>query len=172
MLTGTKRSGRVLAASLLLLTTAAAAAAQTDHDAEAAFRLQHRRRLSARHLHAVCRLLAEARQGIRSDEGGGDRQDRRGPAAADGHHHLKYLVKQEAEFAALSLLEERSRSLADSRRSSRKAGKSIQRVCPLRLTLVICAPRARLCAFLPQLFVSRPARRSPLPRASSRFRVS
>ena len=88
MLTGTRRGGRVLAASLFLLATAARGGGADRHDAEAALRLQHRRRLPARHLHAVRRLLAEARQGIRPDEGGGDRQDRRGPAAADGHHHL------------------------------------------------------------------------------------
>ena len=83
---------RVLAASLVLLAVQPATADRGDgadgHDAEAALRLQHRRRLPARHLHAVRRLLAEARQGIRADEGGGDRQDGRRPAAADGDHHL------------------------------------------------------------------------------------
>ena len=58
------------------------------HHAETAFRLRHRRRLSARHLRAVCRLLAEARQRIGSDEGRGDRPHGRRPAAADGRHHV------------------------------------------------------------------------------------
>ena len=88
MLTGSKRSGRVACGARCCCCSRGRGGRADHHHAEAALRLQHRRRLPARQLHAVRRLLAEARQGIRPDEARRDRQDRRRAAAADGDHHL------------------------------------------------------------------------------------
>ena len=69
------------------------------HHAEGGVRLQLRRRLSARHLPAARRLLAEARSRVGSHGPAGDRQDLRGPAAPDGDRHV---AREPQEPRALS----------------------------------------------------------------------
>ena len=86
------------------------------HDAEAAFRLQHRRRLPARHLRPVRRVLAEDRQGIQPDAGHRDRQDGGGPAASRRDHHRAGELRQ-----ARSLQADRA-AAAPRARAQRRAG--------------------------------------------------
>ena len=88
MLTGSKRSGRVVAASLLLLATAAAAAAQTITTPKQQFGFN----IGDDYLLANYTQFVDYWQKLDSESDRmkvrRDRQDRRGPRPADGDHHV------------------------------------------------------------------------------------
>ena len=99
------------------------------HHAEAALRLQHRRRLPARHLRPVHRVLAEARQGIQPDAGHRDRQDGGRPAASRRDRHRAGELRQagslQADLAAAApgaRADRRRRRARSRRKASRSSG--------------------------------------------------
>ncbi len=101
-----------LAAAVSLLAQPARVTVAAPHGAGGLLRPSDRRRLRAAELHQVHRIRAAPRQGVRSDGRAVDRQDGRGPRAADGHHQRR------RRTSSSSIATKRSRAASPAPRAS------------------------------------------------------